>query len=122
MAVGVWRANRVIPLNDIRIAGGVMLAAAAVRPLVGSPGVPCPLRALTGVPCPLCGMTTSVTDAVHLHLGSAISANPLGIVAVAVAVVLLVWRRLSHVAVPVWVMPAVLAGSWLFELHRFKFV
>lgn len=120
--VATWRADRVIDLTDTRIAGGVMLAAAAVRPLVGSPGLPCPLRSLTGIPCPLCGMTTSVTDAVHGHVGAAVAANPMGVVAVVVAVLLLVrpsWRR---VALPAWVLPAALASMWLFELHRFTFL
>jgi hypothetical protein len=100
-----------------------MLAAAAVRPAVGNPGVPCLLRSLTGIPCPLCGMTTSVTDTVHLHLGQALAANPMGIAAVAVAVVLLVWRRAQRVALPAGAaaaVPVVLAMMWLFELHRFK--
>ncbi|MDQ1446479.1 MAG: hypothetical protein QOI20_2943 [Acidimicrobiaceae bacterium] len=104
-----------------------MLAAAAVRPFVGNPGVPCPLRCLTGIPCPLCGMTTSVTDAVHLHVGSALAANPMGLVAAVAAVVLVVLgRRIERLVVPALVVPVAmsvgLAGMWLFELHRFKFL
>jgi hypothetical protein len=120
--VGVWRADRVIELADARVAAGVMLAAAAVRPLLGGPGLPCPLRSLTGVPCPLCGMTTSVTDAVHLDFVSALTANPMGVVAVVVAVLLLVRRRWERVALPAWLLPVAVLGMWLFELHRFKFL
>lgn len=123
--VAVRRARPVVELRDVRIAGGVMLAAAAVRPAVGSPGLPCPLRMLTGVPCPLCGLTTSVTDTVHLHLGDAVAANPVGVVAVVVAVALLAARRAERVVLPAWSTAAgvaALALMWLFELHRFRFI
>jgi hypothetical protein len=94
---------------------------AAVRPVHG-PGLPCPLRTLTGIPCPLCGMTTSVTDTVHGHLGAALAANPAGLLAVAAAVALLVWRRAREAAVPAAAVPVALALMWLFELHRFHFL
>jgi small neutral amino acid transporter SnatA (MarC family) len=119
--VAVWRARQPVGLSDLRVAGGLMLAAAAVRPIHG-PGLPCPLRTLTGVPCPLCGMTTSVTDTVHGHLGAALAANPVGVLAVAVAVALLVWRRAEQVRVPAAALPIALAAMWLFELHRFHFL
>lgn len=99
-----------------------MLAIAAILPLIpGSPGLPCPLRALTGIPCPLCGMTTSVVATVHLRFGDALAANPAGVLAVVVAIVLLIRRPAT---VPVW-LPAilgVLAAMWAFQLHRFGFV
>ena len=98
-----------------------MLAAAAVRPLVGSPGLPCLLRAATGIPCPLCGLTTSVTDTVWLDVGSAAAVNPMGVVAVVVAVALLVLRRrIERVAVPVLLLPVMLLSMWLFQLQRFE--
>lgn len=128
--VGPWRATTHIELGDLRIAGALMLGAAAVRPLVRSPGVPCPLRALTGVPCPLCGMTTSVTDTVWLDVPSAVAANPMGVVAVAAVIALwLAWlvgrrvgRRVERVAVPVLLLPLMLLAMWLFELHRFDYL
>lgn len=123
--VAVRTAGRAVELGGLRTAGGLMLAAAAVRPSLGNPGLPCPLRTLTGIPCPLCGMTTSVTDAVHLHLGHALAANPVGVIAVVVAVALLLFRRAERVVVPgvlVAAAPVVLAGMWLFELHRFRFL
>lgn len=109
-----------VDLHDLRIAGGVMLAAAAVIPLVPGPnGVPCPLRTLTGVPCPLCGMTTSVTAAVHLDVAAAVAANPAGVVAVVVAIDLLVARRRRTVSLPSWVIPVGLVVMELWELARF---
>lgn len=108
--------------TDTRVAAGLMLAGGLLLPLAGDgAGVACPLRTLTGVPCPLCGMTTSVVATLHLHLGEALAANPVGVVAVIAALL-----ALSGAAVRVRV-PAVLAGvllsaMWLFELHRFSFV
>ena len=106
-------------LGGLRVAGAVMLATAAVRPLLpGEPGLPCPLRALTGIPCPLCGMTTSVTAAVHLRLDVAAAATPAGIVAIVIAVALLVARRRQSVTVPRWLLPVVLCLMWTYQLVR----
>jgi hypothetical protein len=99
-----------------------MLAAAAVRPFVGSPGLPCPLRSITGIPCPLCGMTTSVTDLVHLHPMQALAANPGGVVAVVVALLLVLRPRVHRFVLPAWVIPCTLAAMWVFELFRFSVV
>ena len=115
------RAPRVVELGDLRIAGGLMLAAGVVRGFLHHPpGIPCPLRLATGIPCPLCGMTTSVTATTHAHLVQAIAANPAGPVAVAAAVVLLVLRRAERVRVPGWAVPVGLALMWVFELFRFR--
>jgi hypothetical protein len=111
----------VVELADLRAAGGLMLVAGAVLPLVpGHPGIPCPLRMITGIPCPLCGMTTSVTATVHLELGRAFSANPAGPVAVVAVLAVLLARRSGRVALPGWLVPLGLALMWLFELHRFR--
>jgi len=99
-----------------------MLALAVVLPwLPLHPGVLCPLRAVTGVPCPMCGMTTSVEATVRLQLDDALAANPAGVLAVVVAIVLLMRRPAT---LPLWT-PAILAGLaalWLFELHRFAYL
>jgi hypothetical protein len=111
-----------IEARDLRMAGAAMLAAGAMLPLLpGHPGLPCPLRTLTGVPCPLCGMSTSVEDTVRLDLGGALGANPVGVAAVAVAVVLLV-RRPAHLRISQPLVYVTLATMWLFELHRFGFL
>jgi hypothetical protein len=106
--------------RDLRIAGGAMLGLGVLLPLLPGPdGVPCPLRRLTGVPCPLCGMTTSVEDALHAHLGAALEANPFGLLAIAAAVALLAFRPARlRVSAPLVMLAA--AASWIFELHRFS--
>src|SRR5439155_27128727 len=105
---------------DLRIAATGMLATGLTLPVLpGHPGLHCPLRALTGVPCPLCGLSTSVEDTVRLHLGDALAANPLGVLLTALALCLLVLRP-ARLALPRAVILAVLAASWLFELHRFS--
>ncbi|HEX2047474.1 MAG TPA: DUF2752 domain-containing protein [Acidimicrobiales bacterium] len=113
------RARTTVDLHDVRIAGAVMLGAAALAPVLPGPdGVPCPLRGLTGVPCPLCGMTTSVTAAVHLDPLTALAATPAGVLAVVAAVALLAFRRWRRVTVPVWAFPAALAAMWTWQLVR----
>jgi len=118
-AADALRARASIDLHDLRVAGGVMLAGAALLPLLPGPdGVPCPLRTLTGIPCPLCGMTTSVTAAVHLHPMASLAASPAGMAAVLVAVGLLVARRRREASVPLWVVAGVLALMWMWQLVR----
>jgi len=100
-----------------------MLALGAILPRVPhDPGLPCPLRSLTGLPCPACGMTTSVKAVERGDLAAAWAANPFGLVAVAVAVLLLArpgWRRAS---VPVVVLVGAAAASWAWELRRFGWI
>jgi hypothetical protein len=108
--------------GELRVVGGMMLAAGLTLPVLpGHPSFHCPLRALTGLPCPLCGLSTSVEQTVRLHLGDAVAANPLGVLLVLAALALLVLRP-ARLALPKAVVPAVLAASWLFELHRFSFL
>ena len=109
-----------VDLGGLRIAGGLMIAAAALAPLVPGPdGLPCPLRSLSGIPCPLCGMTTSVTAAVHLDLLGAVAANPAGIMAVVLAVGLLLFRRRRQISMPVWAIFVALAAMEIWQLARF---
>lgn len=118
-----WTRGRVeLDLRDLRLAGALMLAAAVVLPLLpGNAGIACPLRLLTGIPCPLCGMTTSVEAIVRLDLRDALVANPGGVVAVIVALVLLV-RPPSRLVLHHAVLSGVLVTMWLFELHRYDVI
>ncbi|MDP1794539.1 MAG: DUF2752 domain-containing protein [Acidimicrobiales bacterium] len=112
-----------VDLRDLRILGGLMLAAAVARGLTHSSiGLPCPLRAMTGIPCPLCGMTTSVTAAATGRVVDAIVANPAGLVAVIVALLLVLRPRVQSVDLPRWALPAGLAAMWLWQLFRFQLV
>ena len=77
------------------------------------------MRTLTGVPCPLCGMTTSVEETFRLHLGDALTANPMGVAAVTVAAGLLALRPTS-MRVSLLPLLVTLAAMWIFELFRFS--
>ncbi len=113
-----------VDATRLRAMGAAMLGIAAVRPMLPvEPGLPCPLRTLTGVPCPLCGMTRSVTAAVHGHLAHSLVLNPGGIVAVMLAVALLAgwllgWRvrRLTYAT---WLVPVVLGAMWAYQLFKY---
>lgn len=107
-----------LDVREWRVAGALMLGAAAVVPFLPDGVMPgCPLRAMTGVPCPLCGMTTSVVAAAHLDVVQAAAVAPAGLLAVVTAVALLFLRRRT-VAVPRWLPPAGLAAMWLWQLGR----
>lgn len=109
--------------RHLRWAGGIMLGAGLVMSrLPAGVGLPCPLRTLTGVPCPLCGMQTSVKAVLVGDLGRAVAANPAGLVAVVVAVVLLATRPEGIRLPPPPVVIAVLATLWVFQLMRFGLV
>jgi len=113
----------VFDLATLRVPAALMLALGAVLSrFPGHPGIACPLRTFTGVPCPACGMTTSVESTMRFDLAEAWSANPMGIVAIVVAVVVLVVRRPLRIAVPMAAVLGVLAAMWVFQLHRFGFV
>ncbi|HET9170633.1 MAG TPA: DUF2752 domain-containing protein [Actinospica sp.] len=93
------------------------------------PGALCPLRRLTGVPCPLCGSTTVFMEAGTGHWTAALTANPLTVLAFVLflaAPLALVDPVASWASLPArrrnLLLGAVLALSWLWQLHRFGFV
>jgi len=104
----------------LRAMGAAMLGIAAVRPLLPvEPGLPCPLRTVTGVPCPLCGMTRSVTAAVHGDLARSVFLNPAGIVVVVLAVALLLGWRVRRITYATWLVPALLGTMWAYQLFKY---
>jgi hypothetical protein len=112
-----------VDLTGLRLAGAAMLGLGLTLPLLPhNPGLPCPLRSTTGMPCPFCGLTTAVKATVTGHVGSAIAANPFGVVAVAFAVLLLVRPRLDRLRVPLSLVLAGVLVSWSWELHRFGYL
>ncbi len=112
-----------IELRPIRYIGAAMLALGVALPhLPGNPGLPCPLRSATGVPCPFCGLTTSVKAVMRGDGHSAWAANPFGLVIVVFAVALVLRPRWRQLTLPLAVVLAGVAASWLFELHRYHFL
>lgn len=110
-------------VRSLRSACGLMLGAGVV--LARMPqglGLPCPLRMATGVPCPFCGMTTSVKQAFAFDPGSAIAANPAGVVLVMVAVAVLVLRPTRIPAPPTAMVVTGMALMWAFQLNRFGYI
>jgi Protein of unknown function (DUF2752) len=93
------------------------------------PGPLCPLRRLTGVPCPFCGSTTVFMEAGAGHWGAALSANPVTVAAALVflAAPLLALDPIAAIGhLPPWTRwlggLVLLAGSWLWQLHRFGYL
>ena len=110
-----------LDVQGLRWAGGAMVAAGLAWPLLPGGIVPgCAFRTVTGVPCPLCGMTTSVVATVHLRIDDALAANPAGILAVLVALLLVV-RPPSAVRLPRWAPFVGVAALWACQLLRLPF-
>ena len=106
------------PSRDLRIAGGVLLGAAAVWPLLPAhQPVACPLRALTGIPCPLCGMTRACVAAVHGHLAASLAFNPAGVLVILAAIVA-VFRpqTLTRMYVPMRFVFVAVGVLWLWNI------
>lgn len=97
-----------------------MLAAGVLLPLLGHPGLTCPLRATTGIPCPLCGMSTSVQSTVRGRWDEALAANPMGPILVIGALAVIVGMRVDLTRIPTPVIVGVLTAMWLFQLVRFS--
>lgn len=116
-------ASWTIDLQAVRRAGVAMVGLGLVLPaLPHHPGLPCPLRTLTGVPCPSCGMTTAVEAAVSGHLRASLAANPFGVVAIIVALVILARPGWRVARIPWALLGSGALVSWLFELHRFGYL
>ncbi len=109
-----------VHLPPLRVAGLLLVPAAialSVSPI--DPVPPCPLRTVTGIPCPLCGSTRGVIAAVHGHLTEAIRLNPASILVLVLAVLVVAGWRVERVRIPVWVIVAVFAALWSYQLIKY---
>jgi len=112
-----------VDVGALRGPGAAMLALGLLLPVLPHhPGLPCPLRTMTGVPCPLCGMSTAVESGLTAHIGTSLRANPFGLVAIVVAALVLIVPRTRRLRIPIPVIGAALAVSWMWELRRFGVV
>ncbi|HEU5355632.1 MAG TPA: DUF2752 domain-containing protein [Actinocrinis sp.] len=130
-AVGILAPVRRSPRTSALRLGAVVAVSVAAAWVHQNhdPGALCPLRRVTGVPCPFCGSTTVFMETGAGHWGAALTANPLTVVAalvflaaplLAVDPVTTLGRLPSRL---LWIGGAVLlAGSWLWQLHRFGFL
>jgi hypothetical protein len=67
----------------------------------------------------MCGMTRGVTALVHGDFARALLMNPASYVAVALAILLIVQWRVRRVVIPVWLIFAVLAVMWAWQMFKY---
>ena len=116
-------ASIAMPLRPLRwLVVGCLGLAVVGMVLPFSPIPPCPLLTITGVPCPLCGMTRSARSLLHLDLSASLRFQPFGLAAFSCGVIILaLWaiprtRAVSVVRIPVAVVIAVVAVSWIWNI------
>ena len=116
-------------------AGAIGAAYPVIAAHTSVPGLPCPLHTLTGVPCPFCGLTTATVALAHGEWATAASTSPLAylVAALVVATTPVLVARVAGLAKPPgpwsvvarrrgrYAASAVVAVSWVFQLHRFGF-
>jgi len=98
----------------------------ALMPSDGLGPSACPLHMLFGIPCPGCGLTRSVSSALHFEFIKSLQYHPLGIPALLAALALIMFRLPGH---PIqltqqgakyrWTVPTVVAlflAVWLMRL------
>lgn len=109
-----------IDLKGLRIAAVAMIIAGLAYRLGALQSIVlCPLRRVTGVPCPFCGATRSVGAAIQGDLGASLALNPVGILVVVTAIVLVVaWRR-RRVVIPTWAVVTFFALLWAYQLFKY---
>jgi hypothetical protein len=90
------RRDRAIYATLLLSSGAVLAVARLLTPSPRGVGTheqlglpPCMLLKLTGIPCPSCGLTTSFAHAVRLHFYESFVTQPFGLLACAVAFLLI---------------------------------
>jgi hypothetical protein len=96
---------------------------------VDHPGAPgCVFRAVTGLPCPFCGLTHSMMALGQGDIAAAVLQNPLGLLVLPLAIVLLiagVTVMLRHGRLK-WPVPLLWAGlglvvaTWVIQIVRYS--
>jgi len=117
------RSSMAVPLGPLRwlVVGCIGLAALGMV-LPFSPIPPCPLLTITGVPCPLCGMTRSARSLLRFDIASSLHYQPFGFLAFIGGLAILgMWalprtRAVSIVRVPVVLLLALIAASWIWNI------
>lgn len=118
-----------MPVTAALAGGGLAVSAAGVwllrtydPNLPGNPFLPCLFQATTGYLCPGCGITRCLHALVHGDIGQAFAMNPLVMLLLALAPLVLAWRIGWQ---PRWLRPAagviaspkfwiaLLAGYWI---------
>jgi Protein of unknown function (DUF2752) len=103
--------------RNVRIVAVGLVAVAAVWPILPAhPPLACPLRSATGIPCPFCGMTRAVVAAAHGDVVGSLRFNPAGILVLALAAYVIFRPRLPRVRAPVWILFAVGAVLWAYNI------
>lgn len=106
----------------VMLAGALALANVH---LAGRPTTLCLLRATTGLPCPLCGGTTAAARIGSGDLTGALRASPLAVLAAPVVALVPALRSQLDRIPSRWraaTLVGLLAGSELWQLHRFGLV
>ena len=109
-----------VSVTPLRAAGAAMLAVGAAWSVLPVHPPACPLRSLTGIPCPLCGASRGAAAALRGDVLTGLAWNPLGVLAVVVALALLIgwvlrWRP-ATLRAPVWLPVVALAATWAYNL------
>lgn len=134
--------NRIIHLASSLTAAAMLAVGRMLEPSPTGVGThmqlgfpPCFFLQLTGWPCPNCGLTTSFSHAAHLHFGSALLAQPFGLLAflmaassipisVFLAIRNLRWERvISSKAADraFYLLIALYAASWVYKIVSMRF-
>ena len=67
----------------------------------------------------MCGSTRGVIAAVHGDIGSALTLNPASLIVLVLAVMLVIGWRVERVRIPVWVIVAVFAALWAYQMFKY---
>jgi hypothetical protein len=102
--------------RNVRLGLVAVAGSAIVYPIIPFHPTVCPLFATTGIPCPLCGMTRSVSAAVHGNILQSLSYNPAGIAFIALAIYAFFRPEVVRAKPPIWLAAVVLGALWIWNI------